>query len=78
MLGYIQREDWRKDKTTYDEAKKLDAYAIKEMGFDVGETCEGCIDFYGHPRCHARLEDEMEECCNLDDLHQMLVKEGEK
>jgi hypothetical protein len=57
----------------YEQACKYDAYAIKEMGYDVGETCEQCIDFYGRPRCHAVPEDEMEECCNLDDLHQMLV-----
>lgn len=58
---------------TYDEAKKLDAFAIKEMGCDVGETCEQCIDFYGRPRCHEVPEDEMEECCNLGDLHQAVI-----
>ena len=63
---------------TYEEAKNLDAYAIKEMGYDIGESCEQCIDFYGHPRCHAIPEDEMDECCMLDDLHQLLVGEEEK
>lgn len=62
---------------TYDEAKKLDAYAIKEMGYDVGEDCEECIGHYGRPNCHADKDAEIEECGFLDDLHQMLVGEGE-
>ena len=61
---------------TYEEAKKLDAYEIQKLGYDVGEDCAECIDRYGRPSCHA--EEEMDECGRLDDLHQMLVGEEEK
>lgn len=57
----------------YDEAKKYNACQIQDMGYDVGEACRNCINDYGVPAC----ADTDGDCGMLDDLHQMLVKEGE-
>lgn len=57
----------------YEEAKKHDAYAIQNMGYDVGDTCRLCLDHYGRPCCNDEEDGGTGECCMLDDLHQMLV-----
>ena len=60
----------------YEEARKYDACAIQNMGYDVGETCRECIENYGRPCCNDDAEGGTGECCMLDDLHQMLVTES--
>lgn len=38
---------------------------ILDSGFDVGDTCEECIECYGHNNCHEETED---ECSQFDEV----------